>query len=181
MTMRVPRPRLLLAVLLGAAFLFGAYSVLADDPWSEPELEFTPFHDGAELPTVSAEDEARALQALEAEPVFQAVTEGTHWEVAEVMPNIQEGGSASGIGMIIELGIPVDSDGPWLHASCRGTRVTEATAPFRGITTLGAVFDGEGTLLSFKPLLADGTTPLPPESLRPSPEPCPPGFEDPEN
>ncbi|MGE3074745.1 MAG: hypothetical protein AB7N24_01340 [Dehalococcoidia bacterium] len=154
--------------------------MLSDDQ-SSSELESAPFDGGAALPTVSGEDKARALRTLAAQPVFQAVTEGTGWEVAEVTPNVQEGGRISGMGIIIALSTRVDSDAPWIYASCRGTRITEATAPFRGITTLGAVFDSEGTLLSFKPLLADGTTLVPPESPRPSPQPCPPGFEDPEN
>ncbi|MGE0601075.1 MAG: hypothetical protein AB7J35_15845 [Dehalococcoidia bacterium] len=181
MTRRTHPPRLLLGMLLGAGFWFGACSVLSDNTSSESEIETAPFDGGAALPTVSEEDAARALRSLAAQPVFQAVTEGNDWEVAEVMPNVQEGGSISGIGIIIALARRVDSDGPWIYASCRGTRITEATAPFRGITTLGAVFDNEGTLLSFKPLLADGTTLLPPQSPRPSPQPCPPGFEDPEN
>ncbi|MCA9854162.1 MAG: hypothetical protein KC482_11310 [Dehalococcoidia bacterium] len=182
MTIRIPRPRLLLAVLVGAALLFGAYSVVADDPSSEPELSFTPIDDGAELPSVSPEEADRALQVLEAEPVFQAVTEGVEWELAQVLPNAQEGGGVSGLALIIELATPVDSDGPWTYVTCRGTRVTQSPAPFRAITTLSAGFNGDGDLLRFKPLLVGGTSLIPPEGpLLPTLEPCPPGFEDREN
>ena len=136
----------------------------------------------ASLPReVSPEEVSAALSALEADATFQQLTADREWKVVEQVPNMRDG-RRIGVGLIVELSSPVDSSGPWTQHRCQGTETNEYAFPYRGVSTLGAAFNGDGALVGLQPLPSPslafddadiaGQPPLPP---------CPRGREDKEN
>jgi len=178
MTGTIPHPRLLIAA--GALILAAgiAYAVAAEGGEKDPPLQAVPVP-GTELPRVDAAERAQALATLTSSPLFLEATGGRQWTAVSEMPNTTDGKKV-GVGLIVELESPVDSDGPWLAVYCKGTVSQEFRFPYQGVSRLGTVFDGDGRLI--------GLLPLPSESLAfdedaattPPPE-CPEGFEDEEN
>lgn len=177
MTPTIPHPRILMAaggVILAAGI---AYSVAEGDE-KDPPLTAVPVA-GTELPQVEADERAKALETLNGSALFLQATRGNAWSAISEAPNMIDG-QKSGMGLIVELESPVDSDGPWLAVYCKGTVSREFQFAYRGVSQLGTVFDGDGRLI--------GLTPLPSESLAfdedaettPPPQ-CPAGFEDEEN
>jgi len=178
MTVTIPHPRILLAagaVALAAAI---AYSVAAQGGEQDPPLEAVPVS-GAELPQVDEAERARALATLTGSPLFLEATGGRPWTAVSETPSIRDGEKV-GVGLIVELDSPVDSDGPWLAVYCQGTVSQEFRFAYRGVSRLGAVFDGGGQLIGLMPL-PSASLAFDEDAQTTPPPTCPEGFEDEEN
>lgn len=177
MTIRVPHPRILLAVLLLVGLVGLVYTVTAEDPTDEPPLEAIPIGPQRELPTVTRDERASAEAALAADPVFAELTSKTSWKVTSELPGTVDGQKVH-VALIIELDTPLDSEGPWKAVHCKGTVSQEFYFPYKGVTTIGAIFDSGGTrLVGFQPLPSPSLTFSEDAPTVPAPQ-CPEGFED---
>jgi hypothetical protein len=182
MTIHIPRPRLLLALLALLAFAALAYTAVANDGRGDSQLTAVPVGDQPELPQISNEELQNARAALAADSTFTSLTTGRDWSIKSTLPNTWNGKKV-GVGLVVELSSPIDSSGPWKQLRCRGTVIEVFAFPYSGVSLLGSVFDQGGTHLI-------GLTPLPSETLRfddaavavqPTLRPCPKGFEDESN
>jgi hypothetical protein len=131
---------------------------------------------------VTEAEVANARAALTADPTFASLTKGRQWEVTAEEANIFEEKKV-GVGLIVELAEPVDSDGPWKQVRCRGTVSEEYRFLYKGVSTLGTGFDQGGKrLVSIQPLPSatmsfdEGDV-----ARQPTQKPCPRGSEDEEN
>ena len=157
MTLTIPHPRVLLAVLALVALAGIAYTVAADEGPKDPPLEFIPVGSAPELPRVTADEGAQARARLAADPVFSALATGGQWTVTAEVANTLEGKKV-GVGLVVQLGQPTDSEGPWKQLFCKGTVTVEHRFPYKGITSVGAVFDSQGRLIGLAPLMSPGTS-----------------------
>lgn len=132
---------------------------------------------------VTDEEVQNARAALLADPTFSSLTEARPWEVLSEVPNLAEGGRKIGMGLIVELAAPVDSEGPWKQVRCQGTVSEEYRFLYKGVSTLGAGFDDEGRrLVSLRPLpSASMSFDKSDVARQPTQRPCPRGLEDKEN
>lgn len=159
---------LLLVVLLAGAVLVGLIRSGSDS-------------DTATGP-VTAQEVDRARATLLADGGFSAAIRGTEWKVMQATRDSAKG-SKAGIGLVLELTTPMDSDGPWKQLRCQGTVSEQYAFRYTGVQMVGAVLSRDGRkVLAFQPL------PSPTLSFRegdvasqPTRTPCPRGYEDPEN
>lgn len=178
MTLTIPHPRIMMAA--GALILAAgiAYAVAAESGDEDPPLEAVPV-DGRELPEVDTDERERALATLAASSLFLEATRGGKWTLVAETPDLREGEKV-GVGLILELEAPVDSDGPWLAVYCKGTVSQEFQFAYRGVFQLGTVFDGGGQLIGLMPLPSASLAFDQDEPIT-SPPICPEGFEDEED
>ena len=177
MDIRIPHPRVLVALLAFVAIAGGVYAATAqEDPVFQP-VDAIPVGQEPELPQVTEEESTRARDALIDSAVFSSLSRGGDWDVVTEIPHTREGEKV-GVALVVELGTPADSRGPWTDLHCQGTVAQEFEFGYSGITTLGAVFDSDGTLVSLKPLRfasSDSESEIVPKPT------CPEGLEDKEN
>ncbi len=131
---------------------------------------------------VTAEEVDRARAALADDASFGTAVRGTEWKVTHATRDSAQG-SKAGIGLVLELATPVDSDGPWKQLRCRGTVSEQYAFRYTGVQMVGAVVSRDGTkVLAFQPLPSvtlsfnEGDV-----ARQPTLTPCPRGYEDPEN
>lgn len=131
---------------------------------------------------VTAEEVDRARAALAGDARFRAAIRGADWKVTQATRDSAKG-SKAGIGLIVELVTPVDSDGPWKQLRCQGTVSESYTFAYAGVEMVGVVMDRANSKVL-------GLQPLPSAHLsfrdedvakQPTLRPCPRGYEDPEN
>lgn len=131
---------------------------------------------------VTAEEIDRARATLLADEGFGAATRGAEWKVTHATRDTAKG-SKAGIGVMVQLATPVDSDGPWKQLRCQGTVSQQFTFRYTGVQTVGAVLSRDGKqVLAFQPL-PSATLSFREEDVakRPTLTPCPRGYEDREN
>lgn len=180
MTVTVPRPKLLITVVLIVLIAGVVYSVAAGQETQDPPLEYIPLGPNSELPTVTADEVDRALETLAVHPVFVELTNQSGWHIAAQLP-ATDGGRKVGVALVIEFEEPVDSDGPWTTAFCRNTKLVTSPFPYIDVTTIGVAFADDGaTLTTIAPLLTSPETTLgaDPDDPAYAPPECPEGFED---
>lgn len=131
---------------------------------------------------VTAEEIYRARATLGADSSFREAVRGADWKVAQATRDTAKG-SKAGIGLIVELATPVDSDGPWKQLRCQGMVSEPYTFAYAGVEMVGVVMDRSNSKVL-------GLQPLPSARLsyrdedvakQPTLRPCPRGYEDPEN
>ena len=131
---------------------------------------------------VTAQEVDRASATLLADTSFSAAIRGADWKVTQATRDPAKG-SKAGIGLIVELVTPVDSDGPWKQLRCRGTVSEQFTFRYTGVQTVGVALSRDGKeVLAFQPL-PSATLAFREEDVarQPALTPCPRGYEDPEN
>ena len=134
--------------------------------------------------TAITDAERQAAHALLAtNTTFVELVGGEPWAVASVELDRGEGGKRLGLALVVELPAKVDSEGPWRATRCRGSVTYDFTFPYRGVSSVFAVFRDDGTRLT-------ALRPFPTASLtfddadvarQPALPACPPGMEDAEN
>lgn len=131
---------------------------------------------------VTAKEIDRARATLLADEGFREATRGADWNVMRATRDSAKG-SKAGIGLVLELATPVDSDGPWKHLRCQGTVSEQYVFRYTGVQMVGAGLSRGGRkVLAFQPL-PSGTLSFNEDDVanQPTLTPCPRGYEDPEN
>ncbi len=131
---------------------------------------------------LTPEETDRARATLAADSSFRVAIHGVDWNVVQATRDTAKG-SKAGVGLIVELATPVDSEGPWKQLRCQGTVSEPYTFPYTGVQTVGAVLSRDSRkVLAFQPLpsatLAFREVDV---ANQPTLTPCPRGYEDPEN
>lgn len=179
MTITVPRPWLLLAVVVTLASLATAYAVAADSGPVDPPLEYVPVGGQPELPNITPAESAKARQVLTENATFRRLAEQSSWQVSAEVPNTRNGVKV-GMGVVVGFDAPVRLSGPWTQLFCRGTESVEFSLDYEDISSIGVVFDSSGTITSLMPLMDPRTT-FDEEQfneLQTSTPACPEGMED---
>lgn len=99
---------------------------------------------GVPPPPVAVLDDETALAWIEAHPMFRAVVGSASYEVVVATATSGEG---RGRAFFLQFDEPLDSNGPWVSSSCRGTRLQQYSQQTSGIRLLGTGIEPDGTLV----------------------------------
>lgn len=181
MPLVIHRSRSLFAVVAAIGLLGAGYAVLAQGGEGATPLTIDPIDSSRpELPALSADEEARALEIVRRDAVVGSIVADRPLRVTRSLPLTRQG-AKFGAALVVAWEGAVESNGPWKLLRCHGTRVVEGEALWRNVSELQLMVDLQsGEVLSRGVSPASGAilADTDPSSWEWAVPDCPPGLED---